>query len=43
MRILRPVIGAQALLMLTREANGPQRRPVGSEFVRDGPVAPSLL
>ena len=35
MRILRPVIGAQDLLMLTREANGPQHRPVGSEFVRD--------
>ena len=35
MRVLRPVIGAQALFMLTREADGPQRRPVGSEFVRD--------
>ena len=34
MRIPRPVVGAQALLMLTREANGPQRRPVGSQFVR---------
>ena len=28
MRILCPVIGAQALLMLTREANGPQRCPI---------------
>lgn len=34
MRIPRPVVGAQALLMLTREANGPERRPVGSQFVR---------
>jgi hypothetical protein len=29
MRILRPVIGAQALLVLTREANGLLRRRVG--------------
>jgi hypothetical protein len=35
MRILRPVIGAQALFMPTREADGPQRRPIGSEYVRD--------
>ncbi len=28
MRILCPVIGAQALLALTREANGPQRCPI---------------
>jgi len=35
MRILRPVIGAQALLMPTRETNGPQGRPVRPEFVGD--------
>jgi hypothetical protein len=35
MRVLRAVVGAQSLLVLTREANFAKRRPVGSQLVGD--------
>ena len=35
MRVLRAVVGAQSLLVRTREANFAKRRPVGSQPVGD--------
>src|ERR1700720_3808476 len=35
MRVLRAVVGAQSLLVRTREANFAKRRPVGSQLVGD--------
>jgi hypothetical protein len=35
MRILRAIVGAQSLLMQTREANFAKCRSVGSQFVGD--------
>ena len=38
MRVLRAVVGAQSLLVRTREANFAKRRPVGSQLVGAGAV-----
>jgi hypothetical protein len=35
MRVLHAIVGAQPLLMQSREANFAERRSVGSQFVRD--------
>jgi hypothetical protein len=35
MRVLRAIVGAQSLLMQSREANFAKRRAVGSQFVGD--------
>ena len=35
MRVLRSIVGAQSLLVQTREANFAKRRSVGPEFVGD--------
>ena len=35
MRVLRSIIGAQSLLVQSREANFAKRRSIGSEFVGD--------
>ena len=35
MRVLRAVVGAQSLLVRTREANFAKRRPLGSQLVGD--------
>ena len=43
MRILRAVVGAQSLLVQSREANFAKRRSVGSEFVGDDSLGNEAL